>query len=97
MNREEFQEELANSITSLVHFTAEWCQPCKRMQPSIDMLLLDNPEINYIRVDVDEEADIVSMMGIKSVPTIYLYKGGDLVKEKTGAMPYPELKKFVDA
>lgn len=96
MDKDDLMEQLSNSNISLVHFTAEWCQPCKRMQPSIDMLVNDNPDLNYMRIDVDEEPVVASSMGIMSVPTLYVYKGGDLIKERTGAMPYPELKKFID-
>jgi thioredoxin 1 len=96
MKKDEFYEALSDSDKTLVHFTAEWCQPCKRMQPSIDMVLNDYPNIKYIKVDIDEEAELASHMNIMSVPTLRVYNGADLVIEKVGAMPYPKLKRLLD-
>ena len=52
-----------------MHFTANWCNPCKQMKPVIDKFISDNPDIEYILIDVDSQVDLVEEYEIKTVPT----------------------------
>ena len=52
-----------------MHFTAEWCNPCKQMKPVIDKFISDNPDIEYILIDVDSQVGLVEEYEIKTVPT----------------------------
>lgn len=55
-------------MKELIHFSATWCQPCKQMQPMIDKILSENPDINYIKYDADENVSVFQEHGITGVP-----------------------------
>ncbi len=79
----------------LVHFTAEWCQPCKRMQPVIEEFKAENPAIEYVKVDIDKNPDLfeeyTKLQSVMSVPTFFVVENGQLYNSKTGAMTKQEL------
>lgn len=56
-------------MKQFIHFTADWCNPCKQMKPIIDKFISDNPDIEYILIDVDNQIDLVEQYEIKTVPT----------------------------
>jgi thioredoxin 1 len=56
-------------MKEFMHFTAEWCNPCKQMKPVIDKFISDNPDIEYILIDVDSQVGLVEEYEIKTVPT----------------------------
>ena len=59
-------------MKEILHFTAQWCQPCKKMQPIIDEFLDKNQEIMYTKIDVDNNGDKVTHYEVKSVPTLVI-------------------------
>lgn len=79
----------------LVHFTAEWCQPCKRMQPVIEEFISENPEIKYVKVDIDKNSDLfeeyTQLQSVMSVPTFFAVENNKLYNSKTGVMTKQEL------
>ncbi len=56
-------------MKEFIHFTADWCNPCKQMKPVIDKFISENKDIKYILVDVDEQIDLVEEYEVKTVPT----------------------------
>lgn len=54
----------------LYHFTAEWCNPCKKIAPIIEEFLIENPSVEYIKIDVDKDFDITKQNNVMSVPTL---------------------------
>jgi len=80
----------------LVDFWAEWCMPCRMIAPSIAQIAEANPgKIKVGKVNVDDEGDIASQYGIISIPTLLLFKDGQIVKQKVGALPKHELESFI--
>jgi thioredoxin 1 len=79
----------------LVHFTAEWCQPCKSMQPVIEEFRDENPGIDYIKVDIDNNRDLfneyIKLKPVMSVPTFFAVENNQLYNSKTGVMTKQEL------
>ncbi len=92
-----FQAEVLESkIPVLVDFWAEWCMPCRMIAPSIAQIAEANPgKIKVGKVNVDDEGDIASQYGIISIPTLLLFKDGQIVKQKVGALPKHELESFI--
>lgn len=78
----------------LLHFTAEWCKPCKAMKPIIGQFIEQNPEVDYVLIDVDNEPDVAKAHGIMSVPTFISYVDDRQHTSHTGAMPLAKLKKM---
>jgi thioredoxin 1 len=84
---DEFNSLLETSKTKLcvIDFTASWCGPCKFIGPIFEKLASENPEIEAVKVDVDEADDVAAHCGIQAMPTFHFYKGGAKVAEMCGA------------
>ncbi|PPU45802.1 thioredoxin [Xanthomonas arboricola] len=91
-------EVLQKSLTTpvLVDFWATWCGPCKSLTPILEKLAADyNGAFELAKVDVDKEQQIAAAFQIRSVPTVFLVKGGELVDGFPGAMPEGQVREFL--
>lgn len=80
----------------LVDFWASWCEPCKTLGPLLEKLAADyNGAFLLARVDVEQEQELAAAFQIRSVPTVMLVKGGQLVDGFPGALPEAQLKEFL--
>jgi thioredoxin 1 len=78
----------------LLDFWAPWCNPCKLMNPIIDKIEKEYPNIEIVRINVDEDAGMVNNYGIQTVPTyILINKDNEIVSAVKGAMPEFRFKK----
>jgi thioredoxin 1 len=77
----------------LLHFNADWCFPCKRIKPIIEQHIQENPEIEYIIIDVDNNLDAVKEWSIMSVPT--LVADAENTKRHTGVITSEQLKELL--
>lgn len=93
----EFESEVLKSTqTVLVDFFAEWCGPCKMLAPVLEQFSEEmNGEVKVVKVDVDKAPDLSSEHGIVSVPTLVLYKDGQIAKKISGLQSLDQLKSFV--
>ena len=80
-------------MTQLKVFSAPWCGPCKTMEPALKTLLARGVQITKIDVEVDPVT--AAKHGVRSVPTIKVYHGNDLLKSHTGAMTLGQLESFI--
>ena len=92
-NRDEFKESIKEG-TVLVDFFATWCGPCKMLSPVLEEVSKES-NIDIIKVDVDEFGDLARRYGIMNIPTLLLYRDGDLVNKKLGYLPVSALKEFL--
>lgn len=77
----------------LVDFWAEWCGPCKMIAPILDELSVEMAsQLKFVKVNVDENREIASQFGIRSIPTILIFKGGQVKGQMVGAMGKAQLK-----
>ncbi len=82
----------------LVDYWAEWCGPCKMIAPVLDELSKTyEGRLQIVKLNVDENREMPSQYGIRGIPTLQLWKNGELVRSLVGAKPKAELSAFLDA
>ena len=81
----------------LVDYWAEWCGPCKMIAPILDEVSKDyGDRLQIAKMNVDENRDVPAKFGIRGIPTLMIFKGGQLAATKVGAMSKQQLTAFID-
>jgi len=82
----------------LVDYWAEWCGPCKMIAPILDEVSKDyDGRLKIAKMNVDENRDVPAKFGIRGIPTLMLFKGGQLAATKVGALSKAQLTAFIDS
>jgi thioredoxin 1 len=94
-----FEEDVLKSDKLvLVDYWAEWCGPCKMIAPILDEVATDyGDKVSIAKVNVDENRDTPAKYGIRGIPTLMLFKNGQLVDTKVGALSKSQLTLFLDS
>lgn len=79
----------------VVDFFATWCGPCKMLGPVIEQAASEMPEVQFCKVDIDEEMELAQRYQVMSVPTLLFFKDGQPVKKSVGAIPLEELSSMI--
>ena len=97
VNQDNFQTDVLNSNKPvLVDFWAEWCGPCKQLAPTVQEIANENSSLTVCKMDVDANRDTAVKYGIRSIPTLMLFKDGEAVGTEIGALTKQQLQEFIN-
>jgi thioredoxin 1 len=82
----------------VVEFWAEWCAPCKAMAPALDQLAVElGGRAKIAKLQMDDNLEVVSRIGVRSAPTLMIFKAGEPIAMRVGALSKPELARWIAA
>jgi thioredoxin 1 len=95
----EFNEMVINANGPvLVDYWAEWCGPCKMIAPVLDAIAQDYAgKLTVVKINIDENPQTPQFYGVRGIPTLMLFKAGEVEATKVGALTKSELAKFIDS
>ena len=89
------KEVLKSESLTLVDFWAEWCGPCKMIGPALEEISDEMKEdVRITKINIDENPTTPQKYGVRGIPTLLLFKNGEVVAEKVGALPKNQLHKL---
>lgn len=94
---ESFQELIESETPVLVDFYATWCGPCRTMHPILEELKKEKGEtLRIAKIDVDKHEELAAEQRIQSIPTLMLYRKGNLLWRQSGVVPLAKLKETIE-
>lgn len=96
VNKDNFDSVRTSEKTVLLDFYADWCGPCRMVSPIVDEIAGERPDITVGKVNVDEQPELAMQFGVMSIPTLLVFKGGQLSQKAVGARPKEDLLKLLE-
>jgi len=91
------QDVLQSDKTVLVDFWAEWCGPCKQLAPVLDEYAAENADVKVVKVNIEESPETPTKYGVRGIPTMMIFKNGELADTKVGGMPKSQIEEWVNS
>lgn len=95
VNEKEFDEIIASGLT-LVDFYADWCGPCKMLGPILEELDQEYSDVDFIKVNCDDDIAIADRYGILSIPAVFLFKDGEVLEKSIGYRAKEDMRRFIE-
>ncbi|KAA3510602.1 MULTISPECIES: thioredoxin [Agrobacterium] len=94
-----FQAEVLDSVEPVVvDFWAEWCGPCKMIAPSLEEIATELAgKVKVVKLNIDENPELAAQFGVRSIPTLAMFKGGEVADIKVGAAPKTALSAWISS
>ena len=98
VNDENFQSEVLKADKPvLVDFWAEWCGPCKQIAPALEEVAAEMPGVKVVKVNIEEAVEAPVKYGVRGIPTLMLFKDGEVADTKVGALPKSEIASWLES
>ena len=97
ISKEQLFELQKSGNKILVQYTASWCQPCGQLSPRLANISNSYDNIAFVKIDVDENMELAQNLLIRSVPTVIIYKGEEILNRSQGAQPYSFYKDILNS
>jgi thioredoxin 1 len=92
------QDVLRSEVPVLVDFWAEWCGPCRMIAPSLEELASEyDGKITVAKMNIDENPQTPTRYGVRGIPTLMIFRNGQVAATKIGALPKTKIKEWIDA
>ncbi len=92
ITKENFEAEVIQSEkTVLLDFWAPWCGPCRMVAPIVEEISIERPDVKVGKIDVDEQPELAARFQIQSIPTLMVFKNGELTQRVIGARPKDQI------
>lgn len=85
-------EVLSSPVPVLVDFYADWCGPCNELDPVIEELARETPQAKFVKVNIDRETAVAVRYGVSAIPRLMVFRGGQVVADRTGMATKSEIK-----
>lgn len=95
LGQDDFIPTVTREGLVLIDWWAPWCQPCKTFSPIFERVAADNPDAVFGKIDTEREPELAAELGIRSIPTLMVFRDGILLFAQAGVVPEPGLRDLV--